>query len=206
MAIQDKANGTNFVVQLTNSLSKITGLFVSTEVRNGRTYLSYAKDANQETMIQTDKNGKAMGSELARSILMDIIDDDVNVVKITQSSSGSRGGTIKGEHQIALDGNQIKGFIKGVRGGLNSETLGFGMTFLHEFSHTDLGGALSDKANVTKMNIIRKQLGADYGERKNSNKGTAINGINYMPFDAGSYFYINVDKIAPSPWQKHIQY
>jgi len=57
----------------------------------------------------------------------------------------SQGGGL----QINLNSNQINAFINGTSANLDSRTEGYGMTFFHELSHTDIGGKLSDASPIT---------------------------------------------------------
>ena len=192
----DNHNGTNHTEQLTTSLSTITGMNVCTEERDGKTFLKYDKDANGNPVINTDANGNPVGSETARNMLMSLIDSK-DVVTILPSYSGSKGE--RGENQlIGLDFGQIQRYMKGVQGGLNKETMGYGMVFLHEFLHTDVGGGLPDNPKnpgpvVTQMNIIRSELnaqGGNYGQRL-SYYYERIGGQYHLPFDKVSHTYIN---------------
>lgn len=200
LVLTDKANGTNNVEQLTTSLSDITGLNVSTEIRDGRTFLSYAKDADGNPIIKTDENGNSIGSETARGMLQNLIDDK-QVINVGQTDGkGSKGGG----NQIGLDFSQIQGFMNGVQGGLNKETMGYGMVFLHEFLHTGLGGSFSDRDVVPKMNVIRSQLGTDFGQRM-SYETIPLGGYNYIPFDSGSKSYLRKG-ISPGNFNMFIRF
>jgi RHS repeat-associated protein len=188
----DKARGTNHTEQLTQSLSEITGLNVTTENRDGKTFLSYAKDADGNPVINTDENGNSIGSEIARGMLRTLIDDSQTINIGRRDGKGSAGGG----NEIGLDIRQIEGFMKGVKGGLNKETMGYGMTFLHEFLHTNLGGSLSDEPYsssnpgpvASRMNIIRSELnaqGENYGQR-----------MNYQSYPIGNQSYIGFNKVS----------
>jgi len=66
---------------------------------------------------------------------------------------------------MGIDPEQINTQIESVSDNLNSKTLGYGMTFLHELQHTDLGGNLSDTKKefakgptVERVNTIREEL------------------------------------------------
>ena len=73
-----------------------------------------------------------------------------------------------------------------------SNTLGFGMTFLHELHHTTIGGDYHDSTElfgtgpvVDNMNIIRNELnkqGFNYGERLNY-KAIHTKEGNIIPFN-----------------------
>ncbi len=112
-------------------------------------------------------------------------------------------GSVGGGLQINLNSTQINQNILGTSSNLDSRTLGFGMTFLHELGHTDIGGKRVDPTtttspsgtktvpfgelgtNVPRMNIIRRELGSSYGERT-SYGSLPIGGHKYIPFSGQS--------------------
>jgi len=201
LVLADQSKGTNHTQELTTSLSEITGMNVTTETRNGKTFLSYEKDANGKPIIRTDENGNSVGSETARGMIQNLI-DNTDIVNVSQVPDGK--GSKGGGNQIGLDVSQIQGFMNGTQGGLNKETMGYGMVFLHEFLHTGLGGNLSDRDVVPKMNGIRGQLGADFGQRM-SYETIPLGGYNYMPFDSGSKSYLGKG-ISPGSFNMFIRY
>lgn len=85
------------------------------------------------------------------------------------------------------------------KGNLDNRTLGWGMTFMHELHHTQVGGGLSDSPGnpdpvVTQMNIVRSELnnlGGNYGQRLNYN-ATPIGLYNYIPFNVGTQGLMNI--------------
>ena len=168
---------------------------ITTAKRKGRTFLSYEKDENGKPIIRTDENGNCVGSETARRMMINLI-DNTDIVNVSQVKNGNSSNAPFGENQINLDFSEIEGFIKGVRGGLNPETMGYGMVFLHEFSHTVLGGSMKDNYEgdnpgdvVNKMNQIRTELnvlGGNYGQRMAYPCNPIPEG-NYIPFDVYSY-------------------
>ena len=99
---------------------------------------------------------------------------------------------------------------------LDKETLGWGMTFLHELYHTGPGGSLIDTAAlygtggvVDAMNVIRKELnaqGKNFGRRLNYKSIIPYEGgtISYIPFDESSLNSIKAG-IAPSGTSKFIK-
>ncbi len=97
--------------------------------------------------------------------------------------------------ELGMCRSQIKGFIDNTSSDLDPRTLGFGMTFLHELGHTDLGGGLKDYnlhydngANVKSMNKIREQLGkARWGERYYFKQLDKSTGESYIPFSRGTF-------------------
>ena len=169
----DKKFKKNTTLSTINDLIVITGLSVYLD---GNTRLQYQKDDNGSPMIKqtVDKNGNSVdaGSKTARDFLMKVIDDK-DVVDISYSNKSITDGP---KNQIALNFDQIDSFVKGAVG-VDGNTLGFGMTFLHELHHTKVGGGLKDDPDnwgtgpvVDNMNKIREELnnqGFNYGERTN---------------------------------------
>ncbi|MDL2297211.1 RHS repeat-associated core domain-containing protein, partial [Bacteroidales bacterium OttesenSCG-928-E04] len=152
---------------LTKSLSELTGLNVTTTERDGKTFLSY------ET-----KDGEPTGSEDARNQLTSIIDNKDQVINVQNSDKTDIGSYAQG-NTINLDSKQIQTMMDNMQGGLNPETMGYGMSFLHESFHTKLGGNLDETPTISRMNTIRGQLGTDYGSR-----------ISHEFIDMGNIFYL----------------
>ena len=201
LILADQTNKTNYTELLVSSLSKLTGISISTETRNnGRTFLTYAKDANGNPIVENDANGKPIGSQTAREMVIQLIDNK-DIVNISRSGNGS--AVPPNSNQIKLDFDQIERYMNGVQGGLNPETMGYGMVFLHEFSHTLIGGNMSDTPGtpgpvVEKINAIRAELneqGGNYGQRMNY-YSTLINGRNYLPFDVTSMKFLKIGQIS----------
>ena len=201
LILADQTNKTNYTELLVSSLSKLTGISISTETRNnGRTFLTYAKDANGNPIVENDANGKPIGSQTAREMVIQLIDNK-DIVNISRSGKGS--AVPPNSNQIKLDFDQIERYMNGVQGGLNPETMGYGMVFLHEFSHTLIGGNMSDTPGtpgpvVEKINAIRAELneqGGNYGQRMNY-YSTLINGRNYLPFDVTSMKFLKIGQIS----------
>jgi len=127
---------------------------------------------------------------------------------------------------IYLNTTQIKALISGVMN-LDSRTLGYGMTFLHELLHSKffMDGAFSgadnelpfndpgkiekiDPENISLMglNLIRRQMGPSWGQRL-SHGAKTIDGSRYSPFDQGSMDKLNRFQPAkPADDQQYIKY
>ena len=178
----------NITQSVIDDLIVQTGLQLSLNEDN---ILQYAKDENGNPIVSktTDKNGNEIesGSKSARKLLVNAIDDKY-AVPVSYTNKGS--GTTKDE-EIGLDPNQINGFIKGAIG-VDGNTLGFGMTFLHELHHTPLGGNHPDELFdygtgpvVDRMNEIRSELnkqGFNYGQRMSYSAFPTDNG-SAIPFN-----------------------
>ena len=170
--------------KLITSLNKITGLNLGTKKNEkGFTVLTYSGEVNEEGTSTT-----------ARNLLKNAIDDKSKIIEVNY---GPGKGNLTDGSKIQYDDIQIQGFIDGVQGGLNPETMGFGMTFLHELDHSDLGFTKSNKGEdgcfgvigptVQLMNTIRAELGADYGERlSHASSNNPMDNYNYIPFDGYS--------------------
>lgn len=141
--------------------------------------------------------------------------DDKDVVNVSRVTYPAESHAPNGQNQINLNFEQISGFMNGVQGGLNPETLGYGMTFLHEFTHTPLGGNLSDVPHSPgypgptsdKINTIRAELnkqGGKYGQRMHY-LATLIKGNHYLPFDITSLESIKNGNL-PSNGSKYIKF
>ena len=153
-------------------LASQTGLQLSLDKDNK---LQYAKNDEGKPIVNkiTNKKGKEIdaGSKTARNFLIKMID---NKTEIEVSYHAKR--TVTSGTQIGLSFEQISNMVKGAVG-VDGNTLGFGMTFLHELHHTTIGGDYHDSTElfgtgpvVDNMNIIRNELnkqGFNYGERLN---------------------------------------
>ena len=90
---------------------------------------------------------------------------------------------------IVIAPHQIESFIKGSYG-VDNRTMGFGMTFLHEFFHTTVGGEFKDEVLSTTpvvdiMNNIRQELnhaGYNFGQRM-LYRAIPRYGRHYLPFN-----------------------
>jgi RHS repeat-associated protein len=158
-------NQPNEYATMRNDLESITGLCLGTSNSNKLTY-EINPDATQF-------------SQEARDFLISAIEDKTRdvLVRSTTSNGESRGGDFGQISIIQLSKSQIDGFINGAFG-LDSRTMGYGMTFLHELDHTSVGsggatlhstkeksdfGALG--STVNRMNKIRGEMGSSFGQR-----------------------------------------
>ena len=145
--------------------------------------LSY-KDG--ELVYGRNEDGNAVSisdnfSATARDMLIGAIDHEERVT-VTSTFDGSRArneniGPESGM-TVMMDRSQIGCFVRGTSNDLDSRTMGYGMTFLHELGHTKIGGNRRDYydfeshglfgqtgPNVDYMNQIRRELGSRFGER-----------------------------------------
>ncbi|NDP22619.1 MAG: hypothetical protein GZ091_16290 [Paludibacter sp.] len=193
----DRTLGTAYTQNIVNDSQTQTGLLLNVASSG---VLSYSKDKNGNPEIATtkDSNGNTVqiGSKTARDFLMKTIDHQDMVTVVNAAKSGVPPGT----NELWLGIKQITGFINGSVG-LDSKTLGWGMTLLHELHHTNVGGRLSDSpygANnpgpvETQMNIIRSELnaqGGNYGQRL-TYPAIPLTGLNYLPFNNSSLYLVN---------------
>ena len=180
------------VQKVIDDLNEKTGLVLFLD---GSYNLVYKKDQNGNAII-TKKNEKEMGSKTARTMLINAITDKETVKVFAQNNYLSKG---KG-NTINIDGNQIDSFITGTSQDLNQSTLGYAMTFLHELGHTSIGGGREDEekirygfpgSNVEYMNIIRAELGPDYGVRLSYVASSTTDSTSfYLPFGQDSFISI----------------
>ena len=168
-------------------LASQTGLQLSLDKDNK---LQYAKNDEGKPIVNkiNNKKGKEIdaGSKTARNFLIKMID---NKTEIEVSYHAKR--TVTSGTQIGLSFEQISNMVKGAVG-VDGNTLGFGMTFLHELHHTTIGGDYHDSTElfgtgpvVDNMNIIRNELnkqGFNYGERLNY-KAIHTKEGNIIPFN-----------------------
>ncbi|MCD7932947.1 MAG: hypothetical protein LUH15_17230 [Tannerellaceae bacterium] len=158
-----------------------------------------------------DINGNNIlsGSATARNLMINAIDhtDWVSV------QPGRNSGVVSGSNIIGLNASQIDGFINGSMG-IDNRSLGWGMTFMHELHHTQVGGGLPDAPYnpgpvVTNMNTIRAELnaiGENYGQRV-SYMGIKLGSNVYIPFDNNTHVLLNSGLIPGAMLQdKYIKY
>lgn len=179
------------VDQIIGDLSIQTGLSLSIDDDG---YLNYSSNSNGVPIV-TSIGNQLTGSVTARSHLLKLIDSsDCLIIKPGARSKADPNAI----NEIGLSSKQIQQFIDGATN-VDSKTLGFGMTFLHESFHTEMGGNLSDDfigtgEVVDIMNQIRKelnQIGYNYGKRTNYT-GINVNGSIYIPMDKSSLNKLNL--------------
>jgi RHS repeat-associated protein len=211
----DKANGTNYLQQITNDLTAQTGLSYST-TSGGQ--LVYKTDANGNPVVATttDASGNTtqVGSQEARNIMKDAISNTATAYSgiTTGRTSAPVGGL-----SIFINPNQINTMMNGAQN-VDSKTLGFGMTFMHETLHSAVGLGVSDPPRgsgpgptgpvVDRMNIVRSELnnqGYNYGKR------TSYEGVTYSPTGTPAYLPFDSNSLndlqrglVPSTTSKHI--
>ncbi len=152
--------GIKALVNILSDLSEQTGLNSIGVNKNGN--LTYGTDDKGNAQVMTDDEGNQMGSATARSFLTNAASDTKSFINVSLRDGA---GSATQDNNIGLDPTQIQNFIDGTSGNLNSKTLGFGMTFLHELHHTDFAGSLPDTdvegakgPTVDQMNKIRGEL------------------------------------------------
>ena len=163
--------GYSTVQSVIDDLSIQTGLQLNLDEEKN---LRYAKNNDGKPIIgkTTDKKGKEInsGSKTARKFIIDMIEDKSEVKVFYAKSSRGNG------NKLGLNPDQINDMIHGAVG-VDGNTLGFGMTFMHELLHTSIGNGYYDTTAdfgtghvVDFMNQIRKELneqGFNYGQRMN---------------------------------------
>ena len=186
LVLSDQSLNRSVTQDILNDLEKQTGLQLSI---NEEFVLQYAKDDDGNPIVSktTDKKGKEVdaGSKTARNLLKNAIDDKRTVEVECGTESAAKG------NKIGINYDQINGHIQGAVG-VDGNTLGFGMTFLHELHHSPVGGNLPDEIFnygtgpvVDRMNQIRSELnnqGFNYGQRLTYSAFTTERG-NIIPFN-----------------------
>jgi len=127
-------------------------------------------------MTYTKPKGKLSGSRRARKMLMKAINHKETVIVKDNGGGGSRVNMDSDDpveqNTLQLDFEQLNAFVKGTSSDLDSRAYGFGINFFHELGHTEVGGRMLDGGhmvagpNVQNVNTIRKQLGAEFGQRQ----------------------------------------
>jgi hypothetical protein len=182
--------------QMVSDLETLTGLRLGLSESNR---LTYEPNPNAENYSQE-----------AKDFLISAIEDnerDVHVLNEKGNKSHGYDGNAN-KSFVLLSKNQINGFIKGAVG-VNSRTMGYGMTFLHELDHTTVGKGggthhcIKEKTvfgflgeTIIRMNKIRAEMGGDYGQRLSyAKKG------GYIPF---SVFDSDLMKLGQNPSTSYI--
>lgn len=179
------------MIAIIMDLRNFTGLDLS--YKNGELVYGHNEDG---TAVSISDNFSAT----ARDMLIGAIDHEERVT-VTSTFDGSRArneniGPESGM-TVMMDRSQIGCFVRGTSNDLDSRTMGYGMTFLHELGHTKIGGNRRDYydfeshglfgqtgPNVDYMNQIRRELGPRFGER--FSYGYYEN-IPYLPFGFVSF-------------------
>jgi len=106
----------------------------------------------------------------------------INVAMTEQLGSDGEPGFIN------LNPNQITNMTSGASGGLNSMTVSFGMTLIHEALHSfgerhSSNMQFGDVGSVAQtMNRIRSEMGSSFGQRL-SYPARPVGGTKVLPFD-----------------------
>ncbi len=184
----DEENGTNFLGFIMGELGGQTGL----EFFEADGFLEYHKDEEGNALISTDEDGNEIGSSIARQAVSRAIDNQDKTASFSLVTEGGNQG-IGLDFQV--DVTQTQSFIDGTSDDLNKSTMGFGLMFIHELLHTEIGlnrlhGLEAQQFGrtgtiVNAMNAIRGQLGDDYGQRT-SYLALSYGGKSHLPFDSGN--------------------
>ncbi|MBD5345154.1 MAG: hypothetical protein HDR90_09290 [Bacteroides sp.] len=186
----DKSIGLNISQSIIEDLNMQTGLTLNLDDNNR---LRYATNNDGSPIIKTvlDSDGKSSyaGSETTRTLLIESIDNQ----KVVDVSYSKRSAT--NDNSIGLNAQQIDKMIEGAVG-VDGNTLGYGMTFMHELFHTEVGGSGKDSTEnygtgevVDNMNKIRNELnsqGFNYGQRMNYKALPSSEGI-IIPFNSSAF-------------------
>ena len=191
ISLSDEAYGPT-TISVLKDLHLLTGLQLSLDENY---QLRYAKNEEGEPIISKTTNNKGetinCGSKSARRFLIKLIDDKT----IINVSYGERSVTYCQTNEVALNYKQINGMIESAVG-VDGNTIGFGMTFLHELHHTAAAGSLKDIIGngtgdvVNSMNRIRRELnkqGFNFGQRLNYEAIKTEEGA-FVPFNMSALF------------------
>jgi hypothetical protein len=111
---------------------------------------------------------------------------------------------------------EIEGFISGANN-VDSRTMGWGMTFMHELMHTALFNGLKDPQGMfsvggpeVELNQVRQELnsnGFDFGQRL-SYRGypAGDSGKAFIPFDDNAKKSLRDDQVEPDKSSKFVSY
>jgi hypothetical protein len=207
-------------IKLQRDIETKTGLTLFTD-QNGNT--QYQKQRNGDPLVSY-KDGKLVGSKIARKTLMKIINnqDVLDVDDVANSPAYAGPGNITGSHVISgsntiyLDPVGEDQDSKNTSSDLNNSTFVYGITFFHEFRHTPMGGGTNDPdgllltlgskgRQVRLENRIRRQLGvSQYGLRTSYRGYEAKDGNTYQPFSFGTKLRLMLFKTVPI--KRHVKY
>jgi hypothetical protein len=208
----DKDNGTNYLKIIIDDLQNQTGL-TYTVTSTGQ--LVYKKDENGNAVVSTTTNSNGetiqVGSSEARNLMQSSIANERTVYsQITEGRTNS----ITGGFLMRFNPKQINSMITGTCN-VDNRTQGWGMTFMHELSHSFVGGSLDDITPTSpqtgfveeRMNKIRNQLneqGQNYGQRETYyGYGFGAHG-DYLPFDINSRALMDAN-VIPMLGMKYIK-
>ena len=112
----------------------------------------------------TKNDGKQTGSKKARDFMIGVMDND-GTITVDWGENNIFSG-----NNVWLNFDEICAQIDGISHDLNKMTSGYGMTLIHEMAHTTIGGDKTDVGEDGSMgtdiaftNVIRKQLGKQFG-------------------------------------------
>ena len=144
-------------------------------------------EIDKSKKIQTDANGKKIGSSAARYMLKIAINSKKTFSMYKSDKSYSYSDRIA--NNIFINGDQIKEGMNNAIG-ININDVGYGMVAFHELAHPlfQVGDVQDDNLNPRKnpganesryINRIRKQLGYD----QRTNYAIRIENYSYISFD-----------------------
>ena len=177
----DETLKTNYTQKLLSDLHVETGL--SLYISNDG-FIEYKKDEEGNPIVSKNEDNGECGSKTARDFLIDIVGNE-SIVKL---EGGRRTCVPESDpNTIGVNASQIESFISGTSSGLDPRTLGWGLTIMHEMTHTEVGGKLKDEIGENKtgktvdfINKIRHELneqGYHFGKRVQYQSSTDGNKI-----------------------------
>ena len=158
-------------------------------------------------------NDNAKFSKTGRDEIMKMV---TGKGQVTVDFTTSRSSQTEGNN-IYLNPSQIDRLINGASSDLNSSTASYGMVTLHEYNHTDVGGAQRHGqmqfGTIDRPDIVGNQIrnemsaatGTNWGQRE-SYSMMSINGTMYMPLSSQSQNQIQFAKRYEGTWQGFLMY
>ncbi|NII29578.1 RHS repeat-associated core domain-containing protein [Pseudoflavitalea sp. X16] len=212
--LSDFSKWSTALTDIVGDLHKLTGLTFSL---NNKGKLVYEKTKGFLGLFKKAKVDKSFkSSATARKFMKDAVDDEKTVKVFDVPGSGNRTDA-KTRTKIEFDEIAVGVWERGASPGLNPETVGAGMTLIHELRHTVIGGMHDDPSeplsfdlgsNEELVNQIRKEMGPDWGQRTAYGPVLGLSEdkksmMLYVPFDQAAKESLQQIKV---PTTKFIRY
>jgi RHS repeat-associated protein len=147
-------------------------------------------------VLTYDKNESAQGGSIAARMLVIGLIASPGKIDVQHAIANVTDGPT---NTVGLNYDETASLIAGTSPDLDSRTMGFGITFLHETLHTSIGGGLVDGAAGTPgpveniVNVIRAQMCEPLGQRL-SYSAMPVRGVPMIPFSPISLTMIQEGK------------
>ena len=182
-----KLRDVNYTSRIIADLERLTGLDLEINMKTLR--------------LEVVGGSLDKGSYTARALLLRAISSD-EVIKLSASQSNPSEVIPFTKNNINLNPTEIGHFIHHTYG-LDKATMGFGLTFFHEYMHTQVGGQYKDPRRTdppgsigfadVMTNAIRREMGPEFGQRTTYNPYTVPGSTAYVyyPFTIMTQTAIN---------------